>query len=666
MGSAIPVAAQAWNDARTMALVTRATERRSRQLADTGLTSYTATALGSLTFLAQVGEGFPDPPKVVKADQIALEVYWRAPNSSKQLILGRRDTLLLPTDIQYHRDHLGIVQNNFPEIIRLGEGDEVRDVPHPLSAAGLATYEYALGDSLRIGIPGQVIEVQEVLMRPRDDRRAAAVGAMYLSLADAQVVRMAFSFTRAALIDAQLEDVAIVLDNALIEERFWLPRRQEIEIRRRGTWLDFPARGIIRGGWEICCYQVNQLPPDASFTGPEIELAPSTRRAVFEFQGDMASVIPTEVATVTGEDVRRVQAQARELVRARALSAPSRGGASTRSVSDLLRINRTEGVSLGAGAGIRMGESLTLGLTARYGLSDEQFKGTVRLTRELGPTLGVMAGAFDHLTDASTFAERSGAANSIAAQEFATDATEWYRVRGAELGVSWRPRAGQVQFRVARERADSAPVSADPARGSFRGALPVETTTSWLASLRVDASRRPMLAGAAQAVLAYSLRVTDEQDAPIVGRLVASLQYDRVLPAGRLVFETRGGLTSSSLAQDQMFAGGPVTGPGYAPHSFASAAMVSTRAEWQFPVPFPSVPLGRWGRTPGAARLAPYVAVVVQREGAADDRVFNGYPSVGVAVLTFFDLVRVDVMRGLRGGRWRLGFDLSRDLWPVL
>ena len=80
----------------------------------------------------------------MKADELALEVYWRAPNLSKQRIVGRRDTLLLPTDIDYHRDHLGIVQNNFPDFIRLGEGDEVRDVPHPLSPAGLHEYDFAI------------------------------------------------------------------------------------------------------------------------------------------------------------------------------------------------------------------------------------------------------------------------------------------------------------------------------------------------------------------------------------------------------------------------------------------------------------------------------------------------------------------------------------------
>src|SRR3954469_6036284 len=90
---------QVWNDPRTLALVTRATERRASQIADTTLVDYKATAHGYVTFLAQFGEGFPEPPKIVKADELGLEVYWRAPDLSKQRIMGRRDTLLLPTDI---------------------------------------------------------------------------------------------------------------------------------------------------------------------------------------------------------------------------------------------------------------------------------------------------------------------------------------------------------------------------------------------------------------------------------------------------------------------------------------------------------------------------------------------------------------------------------------
>ena len=101
-----------WNDSRSRALVELATQRRTEQLADTGLLDYRADARGYVTFLAALGDGFLETPKVVKTDELAVEVYWHAPNLSKQRIIGRRDTLLLPTDIQYHRDHLAIVQNN--------------------------------------------------------------------------------------------------------------------------------------------------------------------------------------------------------------------------------------------------------------------------------------------------------------------------------------------------------------------------------------------------------------------------------------------------------------------------------------------------------------------------------------------------------------------------
>src|SRR6059058_4280635 len=188
-----PARAQGWNDDRARALVERATERRAQQLADTALRDYHTTAHGYLTFLAQVGENFPDPPKVVRSDELALEVYWRAPNLSKQRIVGRRDTLALPTDIAYHRDHLGIVQNNFPNIIRLGEGDEVRDVPHPLSTAGLGLYDFAIGDSLRIELPGRRVNVYEVRVRPKDDRQPRVIGAVYIDRDQGQVVRMALS-----------------------------------------------------------------------------------------------------------------------------------------------------------------------------------------------------------------------------------------------------------------------------------------------------------------------------------------------------------------------------------------------------------------------------------------------------------------------------------------
>lgn len=669
-GVTTPPAAQAWNDDRVTALVTRAIERRARQLADTGLADYMATALGSLTFLAQVGEGFPDPPKVVKADQIALEVYWRAPNHSKQLILGRRDTLLLPTDIEYHRDHLGIVQNNFPDIIRLGDGDEVRDVPHPLSAAGLRTYEYAIGDSLRIEIPGQVIDVFEVRIRPRDQHAAAAVGAVYLSRADAQVVRMAFSFTRTALLDRQLEDVAVVLDNALIEERFWLPRRQQIEIRRAGTWLDFPARGIIRGGFDICCYEINRGTPPARFLGPEIELAPPQRRATYRFNEPLSAIVPSDLSTVSSEEVARVQVRAMELVGQAALARARTGALLARSVSDVARVNRAEGLSLGAGMRRSLAPSVDVAVTGRYGLSDERPKYAARLTYRGSPRRAIGLGVFDEVRDASDVAETSGLRNSIAAQEFGVDYTEPYRARGVELRADY-PLGARLSLSVgvAREWTGSVRLRATPAYGTYRPLIAVPAERHWRTDYRLSLASSSLLGGAVEGDIAGRLRRREEAGGlAIAGRLTARFTFVRPVGSGSIVASSFLGVADSRLPpQDLIRAGGPVTAPGYRSHQFVSNALVTQLIEWQVPVRFPAIPLGRWGRSAGRATVAPLAGLLLLEEKSENgQRRAVGYPSVGAGLLLLFDLLRLDVAYGIRNGRWTFGVDLSRELWRIL
>ena len=96
---------------------------------------------------------------------------------------------------------------------------------------------------------------------------------------------MAFSFTHAALLDRSLEDLAVVLENRLVGTRFWLPSRQELEIRRTGTWLDYPVRGIIRGRWEIAEYNLNVDLPPARFAGPEIVTAAPAELKRYPWKG---------------------------------------------------------------------------------------------------------------------------------------------------------------------------------------------------------------------------------------------------------------------------------------------------------------------------------------------------------------------------------------------
>lgn len=676
VGAATLDAQQAWNDPRTRALVERATERRASQIADTALADYKATAHGYVTFLAQFGEGFPEPPKIVKADELGLEVYWRAPDLSKQRIMGRRDTLLLPTDINYHRDHLGIVQNNFRNIIRIGEGDEVQDVPHPLSPAGLEAYDFAIHDSLQIRLGDRVLDVYEVRVRPKDDRQPRAVGAVYIDRETGEVVRMAFSFTRAALIDKDLEDVSVVLENALIESRFWLPRRQEIEIRRTGSWLDYPARGIIRGRWEICCYEVNKGIPASYFTGPEIVMAPASERAQhpFPFTGRVLDSLPPDVRAVTDEDVQKVQEEARALVRAHALARSRSFALSARRISDFARFNRVEGLALGTGFAQRLGSGVAAAASGRYGFSDEEFKGRGALEYRTGAGSSLILAAERQYRDVSDEQETSLVRNTIAAQEFGSDYTDTYDVRSLSLSGSlarlgWRP-----SFELAWERHEALAVHAQPANGRFEPTIPAALLRENRLTLALDRSAKLTFGGYELAAhIAVSGIRREKWDGSLGGDFLRpSLTLDLQKPVGssRILFHTTasGILSNDPLpAQHLVYLGGPTSGPGYGFHEFVGRGGVSQRVEYRFLAPFFPIPLGRFGKAPGSITLAPFAnAVWIDRSAPFKAARQGWYPSLGLGALTIFDVLRLDVARGLRGGRWTFSVDVGRDFWSVL
>ena len=150
-------------------------------------------------------------------------------------------------------------------------------------------------------------------------------------------------------------------------------------------------------------------------------------------------------------------------------------------------------------------------------------------------------------------------------------------------------------------------------------------------------------------------------------------------------------VAAGTLGMEQHFAffGGPVTAPGYDYHSLWSVAGASVRAEWRTPVPFSPFSLGRFGRVPSRGAIAPFANVVylsissncvelvsgsLLPDGVGDrpradgclSRVNAAYPSVGIGYLTPFDLIRFDVARGLRDGRWMFYVDVSREFWRIL
>ena len=703
---------QTWNDSATRALVDRAIARRAQQLADTGLVDYRARAHGYVTFLAQLGEGFPTPPKIIKADELELEVYWRAPNQSKQRIIGRRDTLLLPTDIAYHRDHLGIVQNNFATLIRLGDGDEVKDVPHPLSAVGLPLYDYALADSFTIGAGAQRIRVYELKVRPKDDRQPRVVGALYLDPNHAEVVRMNVSFTRAAFLDDALDELSVVLENRLVGGRFWLPSRQEIEIKRRGAWLDYPVRGIIRGRWEVGDYTFNVGLPPALFVGPEIVQAPAQTLREHVWKGRILDSLPPDVRAITDPDIQRVQAEARALVQRRALERARGPRLSVRNISDFARFDRVEGLALGGGVATSFGGGVSSNARARYGFDDEQVKGALGFTLAKSSGWSFRVFGLRDFRDVGDVAERSTPVNSIAAQEFASDYTDPYLVRsvGGEIGFP-AFRGFNARLVGAYEHQSSLGVNATPVNGTFLPTIDAQDRRMGRFTLNID--RPPALSFLGTELAAHAELLAgfpnssgddvaglDRNNVDGVYRFAAQARLERPFGRYRLATATTfagvkfdggtGGLFDNLYPfdpnQDLVYLGGPVSAPGYPFHSIVSNVGFTQHVEWRMPAPFVPFSLGRFGRVPAQGTFAMYGHAAIVNDyrsltlppsgmGPFEPPSFprpvgsprSFYPALGVAYMLPFDVIRIDVARGLaRGGRWTFNIDVSREFWPIL
>ena len=667
---AVP-AAQTWNAPAAVDLAQRAIARRTQAAADTALRDYKAQAHGFLFFLGQFGEGLADPPRLVKADQLELEVYWKAPASSKQRVVGWRDRAELPTDINYHRDHLGIVQNNFGAAIRLGEGDEVRDVPHPLSAAGPDLYDYALADSTTITFPQREVRVIALRVRPKDFDAPRIVGTLYVDAATADLVRLAFNFTPRAYLDAQLEDVSIVLDNALWEGRFWLPYRQELEIRRRATWLDVPARGIIHARWDIEGYAFNLGLATSWFQGDEITFLPKAERDSFPWPEPLADAIQTVAEPVRQSDLERVRAEVEQIAGRRALTGLKARRLGVRGLSDLVRANRVEGLTLGAGLVWRGGgERRELRVIASYGFSDRRPKGSVAAVDREGRG-ALEASLFREVRDVGDERVIAPLLNSFASQEFGADYGDYYLADGARLtyrhGSGVR---GEWSAALGRETIRSLAVTAEPANGSFRPnpALGGGETGVDLAQL---ALRRRSEGFAVRRDVHYELVAE-------TGRADGGNTYVRVsgtghllLPAGatRLLVRALGGVATHALPAHRSFVlGGRGTLLGDDFRRWGGGRMALAHLEWRVPVPFVSLRLGPYTRTPRQLTVAPYVAA-----GWAD-RPVPGTPWVatpGTRVTLGLGLEWLGVFRfeaGVGADSRRVGFalDVTRDFWGIL
>ncbi len=658
-----PLRAQAREGAAVDTLVARAVEARMAARAEPALHRHVSRAEGMLFFLAEFGDGAE--PRLIKADQLAVEVYWEAPNRSKQIVTAWRERRDLPTDIRYHRDHLGMVTDEFGDAIRLGDGDEVLDVPHPLSRAGRSRYRFRLADSLTIAGTGRSIRVHALQVRPIDPAVPGVVGTLYLDVETGALVQFRFGFTASAFRQPDLEAISVVLENALLEQRWWLPFRQEIEIRRRTAWLEVPIRTIIRGRWTIGDYEIGRALPPGIFAGgaygglrqPDADAGP--------WEEPMDEAVRRTLGPVLRADLEGVRRTVGDLVGAAAEAGPP-ARLALGSLSDLVRVNRVQGFTVGAGTALRVGRLATLRLRGAYGTADGQLTSAVAVERPLGGSgTRLVLGAERTLADVAAWPVASGLLNSFLAQEGPQDFGDYVRLErlAAEAVVPWGSQ-GRVTVGARLERSVSVATDlAWAARGHRANpSLGVGEIAAVRAGYRIG-GRRP------DAALASGLVEVGWGD-----RRYARLMGEGALPVpagpGMLVSSVRVALATEGVPPYLTTPlGGRGTLVGEAFRAFGGRQAGLARLEWRVPVRLPWRGDGLPGVSGRNIVVAPFVAggVAWGESGGGPWVSSEGMrPVLGVASELLFGVVRVEAAWAPSARRVGVVVDASPAWWGVL
>jgi hypothetical protein len=657
-----PPIGEGWDGERALELVRRAQSRRSVALEDTALENYSADARAYVYFYLDRED--TGDRNLIKTDQVALEVFWQAPDQVKQRIVGWRDERSLPTRIHYHIDHLSVVQENFGDEIQIGDGDEVRGVPHPAAPRSESFYQFQLVDSLTLRLPGaaEPVQVYQVQTRPRDSSRPGIIGSIFIDRRTGDLVRMDFTFTASSYVDPYLDYINISLDNGLWRGRFWLPNEQRVELRRRLPMLDVPAGTIIRANMRVGNYQFNQPLHPATFIGPAIVAVPRSQREEFEFEDEIFAELREQglgPAMELGE-IRRMAAQ---LAQRRALQRISAVRLSAGRLSDVIRFNRSEGLALGFGGGVTPYPGVEL--RGRGGYAFEAGHPFGHLLLSIGERRMRLEGSIygNQPNDLSLTPAASGFGNTLATGFAGRDHTDLYFADGVALSLRSEiaPQlSGSATFRREQQSTPTTQLAAGPLGGSFRPVIPVDDGSLLGGQISL---RRTVPTGLSRWTSAEihldggSFQQLCTDDCPATqrfGRMQAAIltgwRWD--LARSELALEGRGGLARGDLPTQQLFhLGGRGTVPGYDFRSFVATRYLLGNATGSAEI-HPT-----WLRARGHAGLGwiqPGSSSVVR-------------PTVGIGIGIIHDVLHVDLHRGIgTGGRWEMIVEANRSFWDFL
>jgi len=659
-----------WNQTEALEIIRRGQELRSQIAIDSLFRDYQAEAAGHVYFFA---DGIrPEDRILIKADQVALDVFWSAPDNTKQIIVGQRDEKMLPTNIQYHLDHLTVIQDDFGSSFYLGGGDEIEGVVHPLSANSTDTYDFQISDSISISLPSSKdIKVYQLKVRPKNLDNPGVTGSLHLQDVTGAIVHMSLTFTPSSYIDESLDYIRIITDNSMWNGRHWLPYDQKIVIRRESTLLDLPIGTTIQTHFRIRNYKFNQNFPSNFFSGSSIVSLPFSEKSQHIFASGLLEGL-SEANYTSSVDMDQVRKMALELSGTKSLTKWKQSRLFLPTLSSMYRRNRAEGSFFGVGNSLQIRPGWKLQSNVGYAKGSKSLVLSSTLRKEQTRGYFSFQAFRKQLNDIGVMLPgSSGAMNSLASALIQQDYSDPYFSSGIKANQSWSIGSNHsIKISGAWERHWSAEniMEGYPAEsGLNRKIRPInEGNHQYL-----EFTYANMTSGTGLLTTFISRVGNINED--LYTNIYTDIQAQKHLPKMKTNVKTslRAGLSEGTNSpQFQYLIGGRHTLPGYNYRSFGGHRFALLTGEIDRSIWSPWLTLRIFGSTGMTGDLySPITAnELTSSSDLFKDTTTNGLQtSIGMGLGFGWDLLHLNVGRGVnQGGKWEFTIAADHRFWDWL
>lgn len=630
----------AWNDNRSLELISAAIEaRQAGRYHD--LQRFAAYAEGQVHYLAEYGDDAGD--QVVRSDRIALNLQWRRGVGSLQTIVGRRYVSWLPIDIEYHIDHLSLVVDNFGDRIRIGNGDEVSDVLNPVAPGAMETYEYRLVDSLSILIGGRLAELYRLEVRPLNADSAGVVGTLDIERESFAVARLAITFTPVSYVDPTVLSVSVDLQNALVNNRVWLPAMQHVEVRRQIRFLEMPFGGTIRTSFRVLSWDLD--PPGDLWIPVGNRVVSVEQPELGRYMGWRTEQPDGAPALLRADSAlfEHIRSEAIRVMRGRFLGGTSRHRLHVPTISSLVRVRRAEGLYVGTGARVELNGRWSVTAGSGYAFGPGLVEGSGTVAARFGELRLGLEGFVDRPADIGPWSAASGLIATGGAMIRGDDFVDPFFETGGRVWIRMPVGGGTGQLTLSTADQDAATLELNPLGDTRpRPLTPIlegrdtHATIAWNRHLAVRAGSR--------------LRVDLSTDFAATGdfgytRWIAEIRAVPTTPDAEWDWEGSGGfglVTGDMPPQRLLLIGGRGTIPGFRFRRFAGETAAFARVAVSRTVAHPWLRLRALGAI-GWSELDEDDDSLMQLGFADSDGL---QASIGGGVSIAYDLIRVETVRG--------------------